>query len=655
MYGYAADMTNSFGTNLTWEYDATLSNKLLYTKFYQTTTEDYIPETKNCSGNCMYCGTNNYCTSCNTGMFSLFGVCKGSIAMSNVQKDPIEREYKSYAQISYFCLDPMCIECTDSNYQLCREPDPAKSFCIRNASYYNSTCYTECPKGTYLSQSATLNCSICPDNCTACSASNNCTECRYGYLVNSSHYCVTTNCGDGLITSPEICDDGNTNVGDGCSDVCLVESGFSCNTMASGMSLCIPICGDGRFFGVGGEQCDDGNTSPGDGCDANCKIESGWWCIEGSTTSPNKCYCSPLHVNYQDTFTNNYMTMTFKFSKNLVSKVAYSSPSAFCQVLFSANTYSSFGSNSTCQLIGDTLVINLDNGNTIIGGDILEINPGVLGGQSCNQTYDANLIAPNIPAQQITGTIIAPKLIPYCLSTQFDIVNISGSLGRPYKSFTINADVSGSGTDQVKINNELKLDWLLSLYKKINNSTYSVQIPEYSFLADSQYSIKLDIINFQNIEYITSVSLSTSSGIILNIQLEGVDNNGILTIATNEEVNIRTVLTISQCSDPFPNISALITKYKQISTADLINITQLTSNTSSSRLLKIKANTLKQGYTYDFRVDVNNTLQNQIIGSKTFSIRVKQPDLKAIISPISQSIPVDQPLMISGSNSYDSN
>ena len=63
----------------------------------------------------------------------------------------------------------------------------------------------------------------------------------------------TAICGDGKIDLDELCDDGNTESGDGCSE------------------LCIPECGDGTMSA--GEECDDGNTDPGDGCDAQCRLE----------------------------------------------------------------------------------------------------------------------------------------------------------------------------------------------------------------------------------------------------------------------------------------------------------------------------------------------------------------------------------------------
>jgi cysteine-rich repeat protein len=59
-------------------------------------------------------------------------------------------------------------------------------------------------------------------------------------------------CGDGVVNSPELCDDGNTVGGDGCSANCM--STEKC----------------GNHFTDFGEMCDDGNTVSGDGCDEWC-------------------------------------------------------------------------------------------------------------------------------------------------------------------------------------------------------------------------------------------------------------------------------------------------------------------------------------------------------------------------------------------------
>ena len=66
--------------------------------------------------------------------------------------------------------------------------------------------------------------------------------------------CLNPACGDLLIDTDEICDDGNLEGGDGCRADCTEE-----------------ICGDGILDPR--ELCDDGNNSNGDGCRADCTEE----------------------------------------------------------------------------------------------------------------------------------------------------------------------------------------------------------------------------------------------------------------------------------------------------------------------------------------------------------------------------------------------
>ena len=83
-------------------------------------------------------------------------------------------------------------------------------------------------------------------------------------------------CGNGEITEDEVCDDGNTMSGDGCSGDCQqLEPGFSCS-IAGQACLRVAVCGDGIL--AASEQCDDGNRVSGDGCSDRCKFEPGFTC-----------------------------------------------------------------------------------------------------------------------------------------------------------------------------------------------------------------------------------------------------------------------------------------------------------------------------------------------------------------------------------------
>jgi fibro-slime domain-containing protein len=81
-------------------------------------------------------------------------------------------------------------------------------------------------------------------------------------------------CGDRMIDAPERCDDGNAMAGDGCSDTCQLEVGWSCPV--TGVACRATMCGDGLVAGF--EQCDDHNANPGDGCSADCRLEPGFVC-----------------------------------------------------------------------------------------------------------------------------------------------------------------------------------------------------------------------------------------------------------------------------------------------------------------------------------------------------------------------------------------
>jgi cysteine-rich repeat protein len=87
-------------------------------------------------------------------------------------------------------------------------------------------------------------------------------------------------CGDGIVEFGEECDDQNANLNDGCSN-CRIDTGWNC---VGALSLCTTTCGDGTVA-AGIEMCDDGNTDGGDGCSSACNIENGWDCA----ASPSVC------------------------------------------------------------------------------------------------------------------------------------------------------------------------------------------------------------------------------------------------------------------------------------------------------------------------------------------------------------------------------
>jgi cysteine-rich repeat protein len=98
-------------------------------------------------------------------------------------------------------------------------------------------------------------------------------------------------CGDGAIGVDEGCDDGNPTSDDGCSDVCVIETDFTCAGEPSECTSDPVICGDGVV--VDAENCDDGNLVNGDGCNSTCGIEAGHGCLGG----PSVCSVIPVGCN----------------------------------------------------------------------------------------------------------------------------------------------------------------------------------------------------------------------------------------------------------------------------------------------------------------------------------------------------------------------
>jgi len=93
-------------------------------------------------------------------------------------------------------------------------------------------------------------------------------------------------CGNNANDPGEVCDDGNNVSGDGCAQGCMtVEVPYQCPLVGP----CVIYCGNalfegndtriGKYDGVSIEQCDDGNNVSGDGCSNNCTIEAGWTCV----------------------------------------------------------------------------------------------------------------------------------------------------------------------------------------------------------------------------------------------------------------------------------------------------------------------------------------------------------------------------------------
>ncbi|MDF1564175.1 MAG: DUF4215 domain-containing protein [Deltaproteobacteria bacterium] len=118
-----------------------------------------------------------------------------------------------------------------------------------------------------------INTEACDDgNATAGDGCSDTCALEPGYTCPAAgQACRLIQCGDSFIDGSETCDDGNATAGDGCSDLCVREAGYACP--AAGSACRQIVCGDG--FADPPEACDDGNTAAGDGCGASCMWEGG--------------------------------------------------------------------------------------------------------------------------------------------------------------------------------------------------------------------------------------------------------------------------------------------------------------------------------------------------------------------------------------------
>lgn len=205
--------------------------------------------------------------------------------------------------------------------------DPCNQFC-------NWTCIADakCDDGNVCNGAET-----CVDHvCKAGTAPSDGTTCGSGMLCRGGT-CLAARCGDGIVTPPEECDDGNAVNGDGCDNnckfscrstdssrnctpadvcagqgtcndtthVCTPGTPLSDGTMCPGgphdyckMGHCtMPMCGNGVV--EPGEQCDDGglNGTKNDGCTTMCTFV----CVNPATdcgTPPacEKWSCTAAHL-----------------------------------------------------------------------------------------------------------------------------------------------------------------------------------------------------------------------------------------------------------------------------------------------------------------------------------------------------------------------
>ncbi|EKX40454.1 hypothetical protein GUITHDRAFT_113482 [Guillardia theta CCMP2712] len=142
-----------------------------------------------------------------------------------------------------------------------------------------------CPPGTFNPLTGQESCPACPEGFfSEAAGATICSVCSVGKTSSPGAKSVT-DCVEPDPCIHQVCDLRAT-----CAQV---PGSFTCTCLIGYLGdgfTCAPICGDGLKQPE--EGCDDGNTDLGDGCSSHCTVEEGFVCSTGSTTSSlSSCVC----------------------------------------------------------------------------------------------------------------------------------------------------------------------------------------------------------------------------------------------------------------------------------------------------------------------------------------------------------------------------
>ncbi|CAK59954.1 unnamed protein product (macronuclear) [Paramecium tetraurelia] len=215
-----------------------------------------------CQVQCLQC-IDSYCLLCIDGWSLVNGICKyicgdNQIAIWSVEQCDTNLDYCMDCQ---FVCSENCSYCI--NFQDCL-------VCTLPYILVNQECQLPCITGCKQCSNG-----ICYDNCP-------------NGELNIDGICYSI-CGDGIVQQKEQCDDGNDIQFDGCFK-CQYSCSRYCENCFEGVCYqcqqffkliqneCYDDCGSGiKSYD---EQCDDGNLINVDGCSSNCQIEIDYKCQE---------------------------------------------------------------------------------------------------------------------------------------------------------------------------------------------------------------------------------------------------------------------------------------------------------------------------------------------------------------------------------------
>ena len=222
---------------------------------------------------------------------------------------PLPGYYETNLRAAAPCVPANCLTCTSATLCLScyvgKYLTAAKTCLSCIANCFNCTAASSCVQCNtnfvYAAPICTPNCSNVTNckTCTADSVAVTCLTCQTGYsLVNNS--CIQV-CGDGMVMTPELCDDGNLVSGDGCSSTCTIETAFYCNTTAvpTLCGLCVANC-DNCTNSTVCTLCSVGYVLANGTCEADCSVIANCsTCTYNSATTATNCLSCQLGYTVQ--------------------------------------------------------------------------------------------------------------------------------------------------------------------------------------------------------------------------------------------------------------------------------------------------------------------------------------------------------------------
>lgn len=249
--------------------------------------------------------------------------------------------------------------------------------------------------------------------------------CRGG-TPTSRDYCSI--CGDSTFSNPpEECDDGNTISGDGCTNDCTIEPGYTCSTTSP--TVC-QKCGDGKRAGT--EICDDGNTFAYDGCSDKCILEKGFTCAGGGPSQADTCTeVAPMLTATLKVLETNDVVLTF--SEPMV-KIQVSGKEIKVEVYGPLRDYEY---TWTAEFIGnDTVKIYTDFESVLSGRDTEKIVVSFVNLNAFKSLSSERIVNPDkelsgflYATEANTATKAAGQTMMYVFLVSF-VISIISSIGK---------------------------------------------------------------------------------------------------------------------------------------------------------------------------------------------------------------------------------